>query len=59
MTKRTGDARRRLELKREPLRVLSAEYLVAAVGGGTCEGSPLDPQRDGCGRAYSKTCRFE
>ncbi len=67
MTRRTGDAKRKLELKREQLRVLSAADVVAAVGGGWGDGGgtwggawdPVDPFRDGCGRAYSKTCRLE
>lgn len=68
MIKRTGDARRKLELKREQLRVLSAADVSAVVGagwdgggwdGGTYGGTwdPVDPEREGCGRAYSKTCR--
>ena len=59
MIKRTGDARRKLELRREQLRVLSAADVAAAAGGVTCEGMPTNPQRDGAGRAYSKTCRLE
>jgi hypothetical protein len=67
MTKRTGDARRKLELKREQLRVLSAADVTAAVGGGWGDGGgtwggewePIDPDREDCGRAYSKCCRLE
>ena len=56
MMKRTGDARRKLELKREQLRVLSAADVVAVVGGG-CEGLPTNTYYESAGKAHTKTCR--
>jgi hypothetical protein len=56
MIKRTGDARRKLELRREQLRVLSAADVVAAVGG-WCEGLLTETYHDSAGKAQSKTCR--
>jgi hypothetical protein len=57
MMKRTGDARRKLGLKREQLRVLSAADVMAVVGGGWCEGLPTDTENVSAGKAQSKTCR--
>lgn len=56
MIKQTGDARRKLGLKREQLRVLSAAD-VMAVGGGWCEGLLTDTENVSAGKAQSKTCR--